>query len=59
MFHLELPNNENVSFRNGYATLFLAVLTFKHLKSVTAVSSFVTFLQINIDGLKYTEKPFL
>ena len=27
--HFELPNTENVSFNNGYAKLFLAILTFK------------------------------
>ena len=32
-----------------------AILTFKCLKSVTTLSSLVTFLLINITGLKYAE----
>ena len=35
--HLELPNTENVSLSKGYAKLFLAILTFKCLKSVTTL----------------------
>ena len=49
-WHLELPNTENVSFSNGYTKLFLAILTFKCLKSVTSLLSFVTFLLINTIG---------
>ena len=33
--HLQLPNTENVSLSKGYAKLFLALLTFMCLKSVT------------------------
>ena len=46
--HLELPNNENVSFNKGYAKLFFAILVFKCLKSVTTLLSEVTFQLINI-----------
>ena len=49
--HFELPNTENVSLTNGYAKLFLAILTFKCLKSVTTLSSLVNFLLINITGI--------
>ena len=35
--HLEFPNNENVSFNNGQAKLYFAILTFKCLKSVTTL----------------------
>ena len=35
--HLELPNTENISFSKGYAILFLVILTFRCLKSVTAL----------------------
>ena len=35
--HLELPNVVNVSFTSGYAKLFLAILVFRCLKSVTTL----------------------
>ena len=35
--HLELPTTENVSFSKGHAKLFLAILTFKCLKSVATL----------------------
>ena len=35
----------------------LAILVFKHLKSVTSLLSCITCLLINITGLKYAEKP--
>ena len=35
--HLELPNMENVYLSKGYARLFLAILMFKCLKSVTTL----------------------
>ena len=41
--HLELPNTENLSLNNGYAKLFLAILMFKCLKSVTTLLSLVPF----------------
>ena len=44
--HFELPNTENESLTNGYAKLFLAILTFKCLKSVTTLLSLVNFLLI-------------
>ena len=50
--HLELPNTENVSFNKGYTRLFLAILMFRCLKSVTTLLSCVTFLLINIIGLE-------
>ena len=37
--HLELPNIANMSFINGYAKLFLVILVFKCLKSVTTFLS--------------------
>ena len=49
--HLELPKVANVSFINGYAKLFLAILVFKCLQSVTTHLSCVIFLPININGL--------
>ena len=55
--YLELPNTENVSLSNGYARLFFAVLTFRCLKSVTTLLSFVSFLLINITGLEQAENP--
>ena len=55
--HFELPNTENMSLTNGYAKLFLAILTFKCLKSVTTLLSLVNFLLINITGLEYAENP--
>ena len=50
--HLELPNTGNISLSKGYAKLIFAILTFKCLKSVTTLLSFVTFLLINITGLE-------
>ena len=50
--HLELPNTENVSFSKGYAKLFLAILTFKCLKSVTTLLSCVPFLLITMTELE-------
>ena len=50
--HLELPNIENVSMSKGYANLFFAILTFRCLKSVTSLLSFVSYLLINITGLE-------
>ena len=41
--HVELSNTENVSFSKGYAKLFLAILTFKCLKSVTTILSCVMY----------------
>ena len=52
MSHLELPNNEKVSLNNGYTKLFLAILIFKCLKSVTTLLSEVSFQLINITGLE-------
>ena len=43
MSHLELPNTENVAFNKGYAKLFLAILTFRCLKSVTTLLSWLLF----------------
>ena len=48
---------ENVSFNKGYAKLFLAILMFKCLKSVTTLLSFITYLLINMTGLELVEKP--
>ena len=41
--HLELPNTENVSLSKGYAKLFLAILMFRCLKSVTTLLSSCKF----------------
>ena len=35
--HCKLPNTENVFLSNGYAKLFLAILMFECLKSVTTL----------------------
>ena len=53
--HLEQPSIENVSFNKDLAKLYFAILTFKHLKYVTTLLSFVTFLLINITGLRYAK----
>ena len=50
--HLDLPNTENVTLSKGYAKLFFTILTFKCLKSVTTLLSFVSFLLINSTGLE-------
>ena len=50
--HLEPPNTKNVSMSEGYAKLFFAILTFRCLKSVTTLLSFVSFLLINVTGLE-------
>ena len=50
--HLQLPYTENVSFNNGKAKLFLAVLMFRCLKSVMTLLPLVTFLLINITWLE-------
>ena len=50
--HLELPDTKNVSLSKGYAKLYFAILTFRCLKSVTTLLSFVSFLLINITGLE-------
>ena len=50
--HLELPCMEKVSFKHGYAKLFLAIHMLRCLKSVTTVLSLVIFLLINIMGLE-------
>ena len=50
--HQELPNTENVSLSKGYARLFLAILIFRCLKSMTTVLSWVTFPLINMPGLE-------
>ena len=55
--HFEFPNTENVALTNGYAKLFLAIITFKCLKSVTTLLSLVKFLLINIMRLEYGENP--
>ena len=49
--HLELPSNVNVSFNSGLARLFLAILIFRCLKSVTTFLSWVTFWLTNMTGL--------
>ena len=51
--NLELPITEKVSFSKGCAKLFLAILTFKYLKSTLVLScATATFLLINITGLE-------
>ena len=55
--HLEFLNVVNVSFTKGYARLFLAILVFNCIKSVTTLLFWVYFLLTNITGLEYAEKP--
>ena len=50
--HLEFPNIANMAFINRYAKLFLVILVFKCLKSVTTFLSCVIFLLINITGFE-------
>ena len=55
--HLDLPNIKKYLLDGDYARLFLADLTLRYLKSVTALLSLVTFLLINMTKLEYAEKP--
>ena len=48
----ELPSIVKVSFSKGYAGLFLAILIFKCLKSVTTLLSCVNFLLMSMTGLE-------
>ena len=57
--YAELPNTGNVSFSSGYAKFLFAIPSFRCLKSVTTLSSFRSFLLINITGLESAEKTFL
>ena len=50
-------HTENVSLRMGYVRLFLAILTFKCLKSIGTLRSCVTFLLVNLTGLEEAENP--